>query len=119
MDGLLKSGFILLAEIPNQEIMLGLVGRFWTASGDIQKMDAESFRQFNQTGFAKALWNFSLHAITGGVILRTETRIKCLDEQSRRKFARYWRIVRPFSGWVRMEALRIIKSEAEKVKEAT
>ncbi len=119
MDALLKSGFILLAQILNQEIVLGLVGRFWTACGDIQKMDAESFHNFNQPGFAKALWNFSLHPEKTGVILRTETRIKCLDEQSHRKFARYWKIVQPFSGWVRKEALRIIKAETEKRKEAT
>ncbi len=119
IDALLKSGFILLAQTPNQEIVLGLVGRFWTACGDIQKIDAESFRNFNQSGFAKAVWNFSLHPISGGVILRTETRVKCLDEMSLQKFARYWRFVQPFSGWVRKEALRIIKSEAEKTKEAT
>ena len=118
-DALLKSGFILLAEIPNREIVLGLVGRFWTPCGDIQKMDAQSFRDFNQPGFAKAVWNFSLHPTTTGAILRTETRVKCLDEESRQKFVRYWKIVQPFSGWVRKEALKIIKLEAEKRKEAT
>lgn len=118
MEGLLRSGFILLAQTPNQEIVLGLVGRFWTACGDIQKLDAGNFRNFNQPGFAKAVWNFSLRQTADNVILRTETRVKCLDEMSRQKFARYWKLVRPFSGWVRNEALRIIKSEAEKTKEA-
>jgi hypothetical protein len=117
MDTLLKSGFVLLAKNPDKEIVLGLVGRFWSACGDLQKINAEAFQQFNQPGFAKAVWNFSLHATSSGTILRTETRVKCLDDQSRKQFARYWRIVKPFSGWVRKEALRIIKSEAEKMKE--
>ena len=119
MDALLKSGFILLAQLPNREIVLGLAGRFWTACGDIQEMEPDAFREFNQPGFAKAVWNFSLHPIPGGTNLRTETRVRCLDGLSRRKFARYWRIVRPFSGWVRMQALKVIKTSAEKAKEAT
>jgi len=114
MDGLLKSGFALLGEMPQQEIVLGLVGKFWTASGCIQKLDAVGFQNFATFGFAKAVWNFSLEPQAAGVTrLHTETRVLCLDEASRRRFRFYWLFIRPFSGLIRMETLRAIKRKAE------
>jgi len=115
LAGLLRSGFVLLEEKPGEEIVLGLVGKFWTASGRIQKIAASEFRDFTAPGFAKAAWNFSLHAHAHGTAqLATETRVLCTDEASRKRFLRYWRFVRPFSGLVRIAALRAIKRAVEK-----
>lgn len=114
LDDLLKNGFILLGEAPPREILLGLVGKFWTASGCLQRLEAVEFSNFTTPGYAKAAWNFSLAPQTGGMTrLFTETRVLCLDETSRRRFRLYWAFVRPFSGLIRMEALRAIKRQAE------
>jgi hypothetical protein len=43
----------------------------------------------------------------------TETRIVCTDEASRRAFLRYWRVIRPFSGLIRLEMLRLLRNAAE------
>ena len=37
----------------------------------------------------------------------------CLDPASRRAFGIYWLFVRPFSGLVRREVLRVVKRAAE------
>lgn len=114
LDGLLKSGFILLSESPPREIVLGLVGKFWTSSGCIQRLEAAGFSSFAEPGYAKAVWNFSLSPPAEGITrLSTETRVLCLDEISRRRFRFYWLFIRPFSGLIRIEALRAIKLQAE------
>lgn len=114
LDGLLKRGFVLLAEVPDRELVLGLVGRFWSLSGELQTVDANSFRSFNRKGYAKAVWNFSLEPHGENVTrLTTETRVICLDASSRRSFKFYWSYIKPFSGFVRKEALRSIKQAAE------
>ncbi len=114
-ESLLHSGFVLLEEKPEEEIVLGLVGKFWTANGCIENISANEFRDFALPGFAKAAWNFSLHPHNNGTItLATETRVLCTDEASRKRFLRYWRFIRPFSGLIRMVALRAIKQTAEK-----
>ena len=114
LDGLLKTGFILLAESPSKELVLGLVGRFWSLSGKLQSVDAKGFRSFNRRGYAKATWNFSLEPQGENLTrLATETRVLCLDAESRRKFKFYWLFIKPFSGLVRREALRAIKRVAE------
>lgn len=107
------SKFRILGERPAKEFLIGLAGRFWTPWGDLQDVDADNFRDFNKEGYAKAVWNFSIEETPDGSHLRTETRIKCIGNSSRRYFGLYWTFVQPFSGWIRMEMLRAIKRNAE------
>lgn len=113
LESLRSSRFEILGETPGREILLGLTGRFWTLNGDMKKIDPESFKKFNLAGYAKAVWNFALQPEGSAVRLTTETRVKCTDAASRSRFGFYWTIVRPFSGLIRMEMLRLIKSKAE------
>lgn len=115
LSDLRKSNFEILGERTNQELLLGLAGKFWTLNGKLQKINAENFREFDEKGFAKAAWNFS---VDGGeseteTRLTTETRIRCLDRASRRSFKFYWTFIQPFSGLIRNEMLKIIKKKAE------
>ena len=115
LDGLMKDGFILLGERPQQELLLGAVGRFWTPSGDPQRLDIEGFRSFERPGYAKVAWNFSVSEHADDITrLATETRTYCLDAGSRRRFRVYWLFIGPFSGLIRKEILRTIKRKAEK-----
>jgi hypothetical protein len=109
-----KDGFAVLGEKPNEEILLGLAGKFWTLSGCLQKINAHNFREFDTKGYAKAAWNFALTDIgKGEILLTTDTRVKCLDEKSLASFRFYWRFVQPFSGLIRREMLRLIKQKVE------
>ncbi len=110
----IEGGFIPLGEERPRELLLGLIGKFWTPTGCVQRLDADGFRRFAQPGFAKAAWNFSLEPLSATrTRLATETRVHCTDARSRRRFRLYWFFVGPFSGWMRKEALRLIKRAAE------
>lgn len=110
-----KEGFAILGEEPNREILLGLAGKFWSPSGCLQEITAENFRAFDRKGFAKAAWNFVLTETDRGEInLATETRVQCLDAKSLASFRFYWRLIKPFSGWMRNEMLKLVKQKAEK-----
>src|SRR5262249_1186845 len=100
LPGLEKMHFVQLGEIKNVELLYGLIGQFWTLSGDLQKVTAEGFRNFDRAEYAKAVWNFSLAEQPGGTKLTTETRVFCLAAESRRRFLWYWRLVGPFSGLI-------------------
>ena len=108
-----ESRFEKLAEAPNRELLLGIAGKFWMPSGEMRKIDSETFKSFSEAGFAKAVWNFAVGENGGSTVLSTETRVKCLDADSRRSFGFYWTVIRPFSGLIRMEMLRLIKQRAE------
>jgi hypothetical protein len=112
LDRMLEGGFVLLGERPERELALGVVGRFWTAAGTRVTLDAEGFRAFDAPGYAKAVWDFRLLAEGNGTRLSTETRIACTDARSRRRFRLYWRVIRPFSGLLRIALLRAVAREA-------
>lgn len=115
LRGLQKIGFTMLGQKPDQELLLGLVGKFWTPNGDLQQLTPPAFKSFDKKGYAKATWNFSMNPLhQNKTSLKTETRIYCLDRKSYRKFRCYWLLIGPFSSWIRKETLKIIKQEAEK-----
>ena len=114
LEGVLKMGFVILDETPQQELLLGLIGRFWTRDGDLQHVEPAAFKSFGASGFAKTAWTFFLDPQPDGIVrVITETRVTCTDEAALRRFRPYWRVISPFSGLVRKAILREIKRQAE------
>ena len=54
----------------------------------------------------------------GGSLLSTEARVFATDRRTVRRFAKYWRIIRPGSGFIRRMWLRAIQVRAEGVSES-
>ena len=114
IEDLNGSDFILLGEKENEELLLGVIGRFWSFSGGLQCFTVPEFIPFNRPGFAKAAWNFFLQPAGKDVTrLATETRIYCTDKKALRKFRLYWTFVGPFSGLIRKEMLQAVKRKVE------
>jgi hypothetical protein len=114
LDDLVERGFVLLGEEPGEEVVLGIVGRFWTPRGGLVQVEPEGFTTFEDPGYAKAAWNFRARPLWEGTsMVTTETRVRCTDDGSRRAFRRYWRLVGPFSAAIRRRALDLVKRDAE------
>ena len=116
LHDVLGSGFALLGERPGEELVLGTVGRFWLARGELRPVSPEGFREAGAPGTARAAWNFSVRPGAGGrAVLTTETRVLCADQATRRQFRIYWAVIGPFSGLIRREMLAAIRDTAELV----
>jgi len=115
-ERLVRFGFVRLAETPGEELVFGLVGRFWRHDGGLRKVAAADFASFCEPGFAKAAWNLvcAETADPGVTELSTETRVACYGDAARRKFLLYWRAVEPFSGLIRRSLLRGVRRAAER-----
>jgi len=110
-DLLLQPG---LGERPGEELVLGTVGRFWRARGELCATSPARFREPAPPGTAKAAWNFVVDRRSDGATeLRTETRVLCADVATRRRFRAYWTLIKPFSGLIRCEMLAAVRSAAE------
>lgn len=119
LEQALQGGFVMLAEAPGQEIVLGTVGAFWSLRGgpSVRLASAREFLDFTAPGYAKAAMNFSVEPLDLGMTrLRTETRILPTDPTSRRRFARYWRVVHAGSALIRRLWLGAIKRRAESAR---
>ena len=113
IDSLLELGFVILAE-DDSEIVLGTVGRFWRLDSGLHRVAAVEFAGFDEPGYANAVMNFKVHEEpSGSVLISTETRVVGTDEDARRKFLRYWRLIGPFSAFIRTRLLNAIKRDAE------
>jgi hypothetical protein len=87
----------VLEDVPGEGLILTLSGQFWRLRGRGPEAPATAVVDFR--------------ARPGS--LATETRVHIPDPAARKKFARYWRVVRPFSGLIRMLVLRAAKRRAE------
>ena len=86
----------ILEDVPGEGMVLTLSGQFWRLRGRGPEAPATAVVDFR--------------ALPGS--LATETRVHVPDPVARRKFAQYWRIVRPFSGLIRIAVLQAAKRRA-------
>jgi hypothetical protein len=87
----------VVEDAPGEGIVLSVTGQFWRSRGRGPEPPATAVVEFRSAPGK----------------LSTETRVHILDPVSRRKFERYWRLVRPFSGLIRVAILRAAKRRAE------
>ena len=118
LDVATKTSFIILAEEADCEIVLGTMvisPRGWRASG---RLTGDGFKAVCVTartpGFAAGTINFRIEE-SGPTecTLTTETRVYATDAVTRRRFARYWRVIYPGSAFIRLMWLRAIARRAE------
>ncbi len=112
-DTFVTNRFAVLSEEPEREIVLGLVGRFWTPTGCLEETDAAHFVHEHRPGLSKSAWNFTFEYSGNTTVVTTETRVQCTDRSSRRKFRLYWLFIRPFSGLMRSYMLKELKRMSE------
>jgi hypothetical protein len=128
-----RTTFIVLAEEPQQEIVVGTLVAAppnWHSSGKKTPEGFKALAASRQSGFALAAMNFRLEDCpappqgkTGAAspatassaactLLTTETRVFATDASTRRRFARYWRVIYPGSSLIRRMWLRAIRKRA-------
>jgi hypothetical protein len=95
LAGLQRRGTVL-DDAPGEGIVLGLNGQFWRLRG-------------GRGDDCRAVVDFRV----ADSRLTTETRVHVADPKARRKFGRYWLVIRPFSGLIRISILRAVKRKAE------
>ncbi len=104
---------VVLEDVPEEGLVLGLTGQFWKLLGSERDPDrpstTEEFLAYSRPDTCKAVIDFRV----GPGSLSTETRVHVADLCARRAFRRYWRVVRPFSGLIRILLLRAARTKAE------
>ena len=108
-------GWVVLAEIPDREIVFGAVTSPWVANPVFRPLPPAEFAKFHEPGYARIAWTLRADPISAtDSVLRTETRVATTDPASRAAFRRYWALVSPGVGLIRRISLRLVRSEAER-----
>ncbi|MFF2542881.1 hypothetical protein ACFVUY_09960 [Kitasatospora sp. NPDC058063] len=110
LASMLSGGFAVLHRSAD-ELVIGAAVRTTGGSGpaDLGDGPGAAFRDFDQDGHYKVAFNF--HCAGGE--LSTETRVLSTDPATRRRFRRYWLMIRLPSGLIRQEWLRAARRGLE------
>ena len=121
LDDLRRIGWVLLTEDPGHQVVFGAVTQPWVATPRFRSVPPDDFAAFAEPGYVKIVW--SLAAEPRGhdaSVFRIETRAAATDEESRRRFRRYWMAFSPGIRLIRHELLRLVRREAERpVRQST
>ena len=115
-------GWVLLGERSGVELTFGQVSKAWKGRGGVpdEAITPANFVTFDQPGFAKVVESTRVDPYgEKGSIVTAESRILCTDEDSRRRFRRYWLSVAPFTHLMRLIALPALARKAEEVGRTT
>jgi hypothetical protein len=108
-------GWVVLAAVPGQEIVMGAVTQPWEPNVVFRGIPAEQFVAFNEPDYVKIVW--TLRADARGPyasVALTETRAIATDAAARTKFRWYWARFSPGIILIRTVAQRLIKRDAER-----
>lgn len=107
-------GWLVLGERPGQEIAFGAVGTFWKPAIEWRDVPAAEFADFAEPGWGKIAANFSVTPYgEHSTLLSYECRTATTDPESRQRFLRYWRLIRPFVGHIMRATVNQAKTNAE------
>lgn len=118
LAALLGRGFVQLESVEPRHVVLGLIGRPWRLTGDVQVVSPAEFRAFSLPGYVRVAWSFTIEPARGGCVLRTETRVAATDASARRRFGAYWWLIGPFSSHIRRSMLRSVAAAAVELEKA-
>jgi hypothetical protein len=111
LDSFAESGY-LLANSEHEVVMLGA----WNARAQ-RRPDVHTLHEFvdyREPGAVKVAFDFTVEeAGQGWSKVSTETRVLAADEATCRGMGRYWRLIAPGSGLLRLQWLDGIKKRAE------
>jgi hypothetical protein len=105
---------VLFSERPSVVISAGLSQAWRLLGGPTPpELEAAALRSWSQPGWIKVGMEFRLEPMRRGTFLSTETRVVATDARTRRAFAAYWLVIRPGSGAIRRELLRVVGRRSE------
>lgn len=115
-----RGGFTLLGERAQDEIALGLVGKFWRPVIEYAEVKPDGFKAFDLPGYAKTVYALGVRPLEGDrTLLWAVMRTATTDEQARRWFRRYWTLgVGSGAHALVGGLLDVVREDAERVSSA-
>jgi hypothetical protein len=105
-------GWVVLAEKPGREIVLGAVTQPWRPDVVFRSVGADEFRTFDEPDYAKIIWNLRADPIgASDSMFRTETRVTTTDTAARAKFRWYWARFSPGIALIRRLMLGVLRRD--------
>ena len=108
-----RPGFQVLHEAPPHEIVVGAIGKVWQLDIPfVHVRGTHAFAAFRERGFVKVAWAIRLSRLgERDTHVAIEVRVDATDDDSWRKFCRYFRVIGPGSRFIRRSVLAALARE--------
>lgn len=108
-------GWVVLAELPNREVVVGAVTKPWEPNVTFRSIPPDEFAAFAEPDYVKIAWTLRADPIgQRAAMFRTETRALATGPAARTKFRRYGAFLSPGIRLIRRLSLRPLKTAAER-----
>ncbi len=115
IDQMKSIGWVVLAERPAREIVLGAAAIPWQADPEFRAIHPAHFEAFREPGYVKIAWSLRVEPVDAHrCVFHTETRVATTDLQARAQFKRYWSFVAPGVELIRLALLLPLKRASER-----
>jgi hypothetical protein len=105
-----RPGFQILVDDPPYEMAVAAIGKVWRLKIPfVHVADANEYPAFAQPGFIKVAW--AIRVLPRGeqqTHVELEVRVEATDARSWNRFRRYFRLIGPFSRFIRRSLLRAL-----------
>lgn len=111
-------GFMVLADEPGVVFAAGAIGRFWERHIPFADVPPERFAAFDEPGYGKVAWEVRLVPMSEHITrVVVEVRIDATDDAAWAHVRRYFRVIGPFSRFIRRHMLGLLASEVGSVED--
>lgn len=119
-----QPGFQVLCDEPPHAVVVGAIGKVWLPDIPFAHVEGvDAYAAFHDPDFVRVAWSLVLDAThPERTRLSIEVRVDATDDAAWQKFVQYFRLIGPFSRFIRRSALRSLARElgtAEPVEELT
>lgn len=106
-------GFQILCDEPPHVVAVGAIGKVWVPDIPfVHVQDSEAYAAFHELDYVKVAWAVFLDAThPERTRLTIEVRVDATDDAAWQKFVHYFRLIGPFSRFIRRSALRSLARE--------
>jgi hypothetical protein len=108
-----RPGFQVLLEDPPRAFAVGAIGKVWEPKIPfVHVASASAFAAFREPGFAKVAWSLRVTPLGDrDSRVEFELRVDATDDDSWRRFQRYFRVIGPASHFIRRTVLGWLERE--------
>lgn len=113
------TGFAVLQDEPGRSFTVGAIGRFWEPDIAFLDVPPAAFATFAEPGYGKIAWQIRLEPIGDRDTRVTfELRLDATDEEAWTALRRYYRLIAPFSHFIRRHALALLRRQLGTIEDA-
>jgi len=106
------SAFRFLADRPGEGFAVGAIGQFWRPQIPFKVLPPDEFARFDEPGWSKVAWCLRVEPLGNtGSRMVFELRLTATDEESWHEVRRYFRLIGPFSHFIRRHVLSLLAKQ--------